>query len=151
LRNLILLAGFLGAILLGGVWVLSEQTEQAVFDPMAPPDTSNIPDGAPIVNVKLPAELSENAKIGKLAFEGVCAACHGTNAAGQNGVAPPLIHNTYRPGHHGEGAFLSAAQNGVRSHHWAFGDMPPLEGLTTADVKYIVTYIRELQRENGIN
>jgi hypothetical protein len=28
--------------------------------------------------------------------------------------------------------------------------MPPVDGLTRADVKGIVAYIRELQQENGI-
>ncbi len=48
-------------------------------------------------------------------------------------------------------AFYLAAQNGVRAHHWKFGDMPPQDGLTKADVAGIVTYVRELQRTNGIN
>jgi hypothetical protein len=48
-------------------------------------------------------------------------------------------------------AFVLAAKNGVRAHHWKFGNMPPVKGLTQADVKYIARYVRELQRENGIN
>jgi hypothetical protein len=28
--------------------------------------------------------------------------------------------------------------------------MPPVEGLTDADVKMIARYVRELQKENGI-
>jgi len=40
---------------------------------------------------------------------------------------------------------------GVRAHHWSFGNMPAVEGLTRADVKMIIAYIRELQRANGIN
>lgn len=36
------------------------------------------------------------------------------------------------------------------AHHWTFGDMPPQTGLTRADVVAIVTYVRELQRANGI-
>jgi len=43
-----------------------------------------------------------------------------------------------------------AAKNGVRSHHWRFGDMPPVDGVTNADVMMIARYIRELQKENGI-
>lgn len=119
-------------------------------DSMTPPDTSAIADGAPIVSVSLPAQLSDEAQIGKRAFEAVCAACHGQNAAGQNGVAPPLVYSTYRVAHHGDEAFQQAAANGVRAHHWKFGNMPPVDGLTRADVKYIVAYIRELQRSNGI-
>ena len=118
---------------------------------MTPPDTSDIEIGAPLAEVIVPVTFSENALIGKSAFDGACSACHGANAAGQNGVAPPLIHATYRPGHHGDRAFLSAAQNGVQSHHWDFGNMPPVQGLTPSDVGYIVAYIRELQQANGIS
>jgi hypothetical protein len=52
---------------------------------------------------------------------------------------------------HGDGAFLVAATNGVRQHHWSFGNMPPVEGITQAEVKSIVTYVREVQRANGID
>ena len=39
----------------------------------------------------------------------------------------------------------------VRSHHWRFGNMPPVAGITRAEVVSIVTYFRTLQRANGIN
>ena len=107
--------------------------------------------GSAIVSVKIPETLSERAQIGELAFNAKCAVCHGPSAEGQNGVAPPLVHRIYEPNHHADIAFVLAAQNGVRSHHWTFGNMPPIEGLTKADVLNIATYIRELQRENGIN
>jgi mono/diheme cytochrome c family protein len=118
---------------------------------MVPPDTGSIAQGDPIVTVALPAVLSSNAQIGKRGFDAKCAQCHGENAAGQNGVAPPLVHKIYEPNHHSDAAFLLAAKNGVRSHHWKFGNMPPVKGLTDADLKYIARYIRELQKENGIN
>ena len=118
---------------------------------MTQPDLSDIDDGDPIAKVKIPSVLSANAEIGKQIFEAACAACHGVNASGQKGVAPPLVHKIYEPGHHGEGAFLSAAKNGVTAHHWNFGKMPPVSGITGGDVKMVVAYIRELQRENGID
>ncbi|WP_417246831.1 c-type cytochrome [Celeribacter sp.] len=96
-------------------------------------------------------QLTAEAEFGKRAFEAKCADCHGENAAGQNGVAPPLVHKIYEPSHHSDMAFVLAAKNGVRAHHWKFGNMPPVKGLTQADVKYIARYVRELQRENGIN
>ncbi len=96
-------------------------------------------------------ELSQNAQIGQLGFDAKCAACHGLSAAGQEGVAPPLVHIIYEPSHHGDEAFQRAAAMGVRGHHWPFGDMPPVEGVTTGDVTMIIAYIRELQRANGIN
>ncbi|WP_442970573.1 c-type cytochrome [Roseovarius sp. D22-M7] len=107
--------------------------------------------GAPIVEVRLSAQLSPEATIGKRAFEAKCAECHGADAAGQDGVAPPLIHRIYEPSHHSDEAFQLAVRTGVRAHHWPFGNMPPVEGLTRADVQYIVRYVREVQRENGIN
>lgn len=107
--------------------------------------------GAAIVGVALPAIFSQNAQTGKRGFDNNCAMCHGENAAGQNGVAPPLVHSTYRPKHHADEAIQRAVASGVRSHHWRFGDMPAVEGLTRADVSYIIAYIRELQQENGIN
>ena len=105
----------------------------------------------PMVNVLLPETLSVNAEIGKVAYEAKCAICHGANAAGQDGVAPPLVHKIYEPSHHGDAAFLLAAKNGVRAHHWRFGNMPPVEGVTDGYVKMIVAYVRELQRANGID
>lgn len=117
---------------------------------MVPPDTSFIPAGAPIVDVKVPAALSRNGEIGKRAFDAKCAACHGANGAGTNGTAPPLIHFIYEPNHHPQAAFLSAALRGVPAHHWNFGDMPPVVGVTPDIVKFIEAYIREVQRENGI-
>jgi mono/diheme cytochrome c family protein len=102
-------------------------------------------------NVLLPDTLSKNAQIGKLAFEAKCTSCHGTNAAGRDGVAPPLVHIIYESNHHGDESFQRAVAMGVQAHHWSFGSMPAVEGLTRGDVKMIIRYIRELQRENGIN
>lgn len=108
-------------------------------------------EGAPMVAVTLPVMLSTEGTMGKRAFDAVCAACHGENAAGIMGIAPPLIHKIYEPSHHGDMAFQMAAANGVRAHHWKFGDMPPQPEVTRANVISITAYIREVQRANGIN
>lgn len=118
---------------------------------MDPPDLSDVEPGGPIAVVALPSDMSSEAQIGQRVFEAACADCHGANAAGQNGVAPPLVHITYEPNHHSDQAILMAVRNGVRAHHWNFGDMPAIDGLTNADVRAIIRYIRELQRENGIS
>lgn len=129
---------------------------QAIYAPdtrghsMEQPDLSSLGAGDPIANVTLPETLSETAQIGKTIFEAKCSACHGQNAAGQNGIAPPLVHRIYEPSHHSDMAFVLAAQNGVRAHHWNFGNMPPVEGLTEGDVKMVARYVRELQQANGI-
>lgn len=144
-----------GVLLLGGlgigVWQSLNPAPATQGHTMVPPDTSKIAQGEPIADVRLPAQLSDDAVMGKRVYESACATCHGENAAGQNGVAPPLVHKIYEPGHHSDEAFQSAAKNGVTSHHWKFGNMPPVEGLTRADVIYIARYVRELQQENGIN
>lgn len=118
---------------------------------MDTPDLSAVGEGEAIAQVVVPDKLSANAQLGKRVFDGACAVCHGTNAAGQNGVAPPLVLKIYEPSHHGDEAFLRAAKNGVTAHHWRFGNMPPVAGLTDGDVKMVVAYVRELQRANGIN
>lgn len=148
-KKSILVIAAVAAVLAGGVWFTwSGQNEDvsAGEENVAAPAA-----GADLAEVNLPAELSDNAVIGKRAFEAACAVCHGENAAGRNGLAPPLVHVIYEPGHHGDEAFQRAAASGVRAHHWRFGDMPPVEGVTRADVSMIVAYIRELQRANGIN
>ena len=106
--------------------------------------------GRPIAVVKLP-ELTIVAQSGKQAFDKNCASCHGNNAAGQEGKAPPLVHRIYEPNHHGDMSFIRAAKNGVRAHHWPFGNMPPVDGITDVEIQKIILYVRELQRANGIN
>ncbi|MDE0409035.1 MAG: cytochrome c [Alphaproteobacteria bacterium] len=106
--------------------------------------------GAPIVAVDVPATLSARAQTGRETYEANCASCHGRNAAGQEGLAPPLVHVIYEPGHHGDESFQRAVARGVRAHHWRFGNMPPVDGLTRREVAGIVAYVRELQRANGI-
>ena len=106
--------------------------------------------GSPMVSVTVPGTLSARARLGLKTYEANCAACHGRNAAGQDGIAPPLVHVIYEPGHHGDESFQRAVARGVPAHHWRFGDMPPVEGLTRRDVAAVVAYVRELQRANGI-
>ena len=106
---------------------------------------------AALAEVVLPKTLSSRARLGRRAFEANCAACHGPNAAGLDGLGPPLVHSIYEPGHHADEAFQRAVAMGVMAHHWPFGNMPRVEGLDRKDVSLIVTYIRELQRANGIH
>lgn len=135
------------AIVLAGVGYMLLQNRSDTADIVA----GNSVVGGPLADVVLPDEYSEAAKIGKQAFNAKCADCHGVNAQGQRGVAPPLVHVIYEPGHHGDESFQRAVSMGVRAHHWPFGNMPPVDGMTRADVAMIVAYIRELQRANGIN
>ena len=88
-------------------------------------------------------------QVGEAQFTANCAACHGKQAAGTD-HGPPLVHKIYEPNHHGDAAFQRAAANGVKAHHWEFGNMPKIEGATADDVDQIVKYVRWLQRQAGI-
>lgn len=92
--------------------------------------------------------FSQVAQSGQIAFDENCASCHGVNASGTD-QGPTLLHAFYKSGHHGDASFENAAKNGVRAHHWRFGDMPPVEGITDAEIRWIVKYVRELQAANG--
>ena len=86
---------------------------------------------------------------GQQLFTQSCAACHGAQGVG-TAAGPPLVHEVYEPSHHGDAAFLRAVQQGVEPHHWEFGPMPAVPGLDTQDVADIVAYVRQLQRDAGI-
>lgn len=116
----------------------------------APEETTAPAEGEAMVAITLPDTLSPESAIGQRAFNATCADCHGAHATGRMGFGPPLVHKIYEPGHHADMSFYLAVQNGVRAHHWRFGDMPAQTGLTRADVAGIVAYVRELQRANGI-
>ena len=61
-----------------------------------------------------------------------------------------MIHPYYEPGHHPDFAFRNAIKNGVRSHHWFFGDMPPIPSLKDEEIDNIICYIRTLQKDSGM-
>jgi mono/diheme cytochrome c family protein len=92
-----------------------------------------------------PAALAEGERL----FNETCARCHGPRAVGTD-QGPPLVHAIYEPNHHSDAAFQMAAANGVRAHHWSFGDMSPVPGVTPDQVTQIVAYVRWLQRQAGI-
>lgn len=92
-----------------------------------------------------PAELRD----GEQKFTANCSACHGAGGVGTK-QGPPLVHKVYEPNHHGDAAFLRAAANGVKSHHWQFGDMPRIDAVKPDDVEQIVKYVRWLQKQAGI-
>ena len=94
---------------------------------------------------KPPAEFQS----GEAKFNTLCARCHGPEGIGTK-QGPPLVHKIYEPNHHGDAAFQRAAANGVRAHHWQFGDMPKVEGVKPEDLDHIVKYVRWLQRQAGI-
>jgi len=94
-------------------------------------------------------EHSETGLAGKKLFAANCTQCHGENAMGTN-QGPPLVHVIYEPGHHGNASFVIAVARGVRAHHWDFGNMPAVEGLSIDEISQVICYVRELQLANEI-
>ncbi len=85
---------------------------------------------------------------GSALFAEACSSCHAPDLRGTE-RGPSLLSSVYAPGHHADGAFLLAVRRGVPAHHWSLGAMPPVEGLTDADVEAIVAFVRERQRVEG--
>ena len=94
-------------------------------------------------------ELSDAAEAGKKLFIANCAQCHGRRADGTT-QGPPLVHQIYEPGHHSNASFVLAVTRGVRAHHWEFGNMPAIPGLSIDEIHQVICYVRELQVANGI-
>ncbi|HXK53323.1 MAG TPA: cytochrome c [Hyphomicrobiales bacterium] len=104
--------------------------------------------GAAQDEIKVP-QLAGEALAGATLFTRYCASCHGAVAGGTD-KGPPLIHRIYEPNHHADFSFVMAARQGVRAHHWKFGNMPPVEGIHDEDVIKIIAFVRAVQKENGI-
>ena len=86
---------------------------------------------------------------GAVLFREACATCHGADLNGTD-KGPPFLDVIYAPGHHADPSFFLAARTGARSHHWNFGNMPPIEGLSDDQIAAIVAFVRSEQRAAGI-
>ena len=113
------------------------------------PTSQSAHEPAPQAVASGPVEQSETARQGETLFNANCAQCHGAEATGTN-LGPTLIDRIYHPGHHGDAAFHLAVLRGVRQHHWTFGNMLPVPGLSETQVNQIICYVRHLQRTAGI-
>lgn len=125
----------IGSVLVGGATVIASKA-------MGPGKT-----GAAVA-VTVP-KLTTTAVKGEKYYDKNCISCHGDNASGTKS-GPPLVHDIYNPGHHGDEAFYRAALQGVKQHHWPYGNMPPQPEISKREVSYIIAYVRELQEANGI-
>ncbi|GJL82695.1 MAG: hypothetical protein DHS20C01_23290 [marine bacterium B5-7] len=83
-------------------------------------------------------------------YQAFCSTCHGPVGRGSR-QGPPLVDKTYEPSHHPDMSFHLAVKNGVRQHHWNFGDMPARTNVNPEATADIAAYIRELQVRAGIN
>ena len=91
---------------------------------------------------------SARVEAGQELYRANCAVCHGVDLTG-TGTGPSLLSEVYEPSHHSDFAFVQAVNLGSPAHHWNFGPMPPIEGLSGSDVEAIVAYVRENQRARG--
>jgi mono/diheme cytochrome c family protein len=96
----------------------------------------------------IPIQDPDLVNAGRETFGVTCSACHGPDLRGTT-TGPSLLSVIYNPIHHPDELFLAAALNGVAAHHWGYGDMPPVAGLTEAQLLEVVAYVRETQSIEG--
>ncbi len=96
-------------------------------------------------DVTVPFRLAK----GQMLYERYCSQCHGARLDGSD-EGPPLVHPFYKPSHHGDGAFYRAVLKGTRQHHWDFGDMPAVAGMTQKKMDALLPFIRYYQQQNGL-
>jgi mono/diheme cytochrome c family protein len=78
-----------------------------------------------------------------------CASCHGSDLRGTD-LGPPHLSQVYAPDHHPDEAFRAAITQGSRAHHWEFGDMAPVGGLSDEEIDLVIAYVREQQEFHGL-
>ena len=96
-----------------------------------------------------PVEIPFHLAKGQLLYEKYCGSCHGMKLDGTD-QGPPLIHPFYKPSHHGDKSFYRAVLEGVKQHHWNFGDMAPVDGMTPKKVDAVVPYVRYYQQQKKL-
>jgi len=85
---------------------------------------------------------------GARVYAASCASCHGADLRGTD-KGPSHLSNVYEPDHHPDESFRNAIANGAPQHHWRFGDMPAVEGLSDEDVEAVIAYVRAEQQRQG--
>jgi mono/diheme cytochrome c family protein len=94
-----------------------------------------------------PPPVPASMAAGESLYVAHCQPCHGTLALGTD-KGPPLVHAIYLAPHHADAAFILAIKNGVRAHHWTFGDMAAVPGVDDDEAYRITSYLRWLQGES---
>ncbi len=79
-----------------------------------------------------------------------CASCHGGDLRGTDD-GPSHLSVVYEPNHHSDDSFRNAIANGASQHHWGFGDMDPVDGLSSADVEAVIAFVRAEQERLGFD
>lgn len=107
--------------------------------------TLNVPAVQAAEEITIPFRYAK----GQVLYEMHCSSCHGQDLTGAE-KGPPLLHPFYKPSHHGDAAFYKAALKGARAHHWDFGDMQPVQGMTKKKMDSILPYIRFYQQKKNL-
>ena len=94
------------------------------------------------------AEEPESIQLGAEVYAETCASCHGADLQGTD-KGPSHLSIVYEPNHHTDASFRSTIANGAAQHHWNFGDMPPISGLTGEDVEAVIAFVRSEQERQG--
>lgn len=96
-----------------------------------------------------PLGFKGDTRKGLTIFQTNCVACHGPSGSGTV-QGPPLVHQVYRSNHHANLSFHLAVRDGVKSHHWNYGDMKPIPEITPEETEHVIAYIRREQRRKGL-
>ncbi|MGH8068539.1 MAG: c-type cytochrome [Candidatus Entotheonellia bacterium] len=134
LKWILLFAGAAALLLVGILW-FADMLRSTGEGPDAPTSP-----GTPV-----PSTLTA----GEALFNTHCAKCHGPSAVGTD-QGPSLLWRIYAPSHHSDDSFHLAVQQGVRAHHWLFGNMLPIPEVTRDEVTQIIAYVRWLQQQAGV-
>ena len=87
---------------------------------------------------------------GEDSYRRFCAACHGADLRGSE-QGPSFLSIVYEPNHHSDFAFVSASKDGVPAHHWQFGDMPAIPGISDDEITAVTAYVRSVQEAEGFD
>lgn len=77
-----------------------------------------------------------------------CASCHGADLRGTD-RGPSALSIVYEPNHHPDESFRRAIAAGAPQHHWDFGPMPPVDGLSDEEVDAVIAFVRAEQQRLG--
>ncbi len=141
------IAGLAVAVLVLAAACAGEDPAPPAPTPSPPAPSTSTPTSAPTPTATPESRFSGTD--GRELYGQACSVCHGQNLEGTN-AGPTFLNRIYAPWHHADISFIFAVERGVRAHHWNFGNMAPVEGLSHEQVLAIIAFIREQQRAAGI-
>jgi len=101
-----------------------------------------------VTGPEIPAQDPVLVANGEALYLASCAECHGVDLRGTD-KGPSHLSIVYEPNHHSDLAFVMAILTGAPQHHWPYGPMEPVVGLSDSQIAAIIAYVRESQRVNG--